>query len=222
MVNQYIMLERIGRGSFGVVLSCIDAETGELYAAKELSRSRLRRKARRDQARLARRRLARRTQSGRVDETLFDGRAILDTEVDPLWLVRNEIAIMKKVRPLPLLRFARSDPRLASYFVHKLLTLTLLQVSHPNVVKLHEVLDVSSEDSLYLIIELCEGGPVMDLQINSPGTLKRAQEAGEDATLTACKPLDKALAWDYFRQVVRRSLVEPMLTVADPRRLVPA
>jgi len=106
--------------------------------------------------------------------------------------------------------------------VSKLETLTLLQVSHPNVVKLHEVLDVSSEDSLYLIIELCEGGPVMDLQINSPGTLKRAQEAGEDATLTACKPLDKALAWDYFRQVVRCELGNPSLTPVDTRRLVSA
>ena len=65
------------------------------------------------------------------------------------------------------------------------------------------MLDVSSEDSLYLIIELCEGGPVMDLQINSPGALKRAAELGNSSGLRECKPLEPSLAWDYFRQVVR-------------------
>jgi [calcium/calmodulin-dependent protein kinase] kinase len=53
-------------------------------------------------------------------------------EGDALYLIREEIAIMKKLH-------------------------------HPNVVQLIEVLDDPEEDSLYLVLEMCKKGVVMNV-----------------------------------------------------------
>lgn len=110
-VNQYLIKTEIGRGSFGTVHLAEDAETGLSYAIKEFSKTRLKRKYARELKQL-----------NRSFEQTNDG----------LFLIRNEVAIMKKIR-------------------------------HQNVVKLHEVLDVVGEDSLYMVMEYCPGGSLMQL-----------------------------------------------------------
>ncbi|KAG0145038.1 hypothetical protein CROQUDRAFT_707322, partial [Cronartium quercuum f. sp. fusiforme G11] len=112
----------LGRGSFGAVQLAVDAETGLEYAVKEFSKRRLIKKYGQQQQ-----------------------------QDDGLWLIRNEVAIMKKVK-------------------------------HPNIVKLREVLDVVGEDSLYMVLEYCRGGPLIVLK--------------EDNSL----PID--MCRKYFRQLI--------------------
>jgi hypothetical protein len=69
--------------------------------------------------------------------------------------IRREIAILKKV----------SD--------------------HPNIIKLHEVLDDSTADNLYMFFELCVGGPVMRITVGKH-----------------VSPLPEDLALKYFRDIV--------------------
>jgi calcium/calmodulin-dependent protein kinase kinase 2 len=73
---------------------------------------------------------------------------------DALFLIREEIAIMKKLH-------------------------------HQNLVQLIEVLDDPDEDSLYMVLEMCQRGVVM--------------KVGLDET---ANPYDEEACWRYFRDLI--------------------
>lgn len=136
-LNQYILTEDIGRGSFGVVTKARDENTGRDYAVKEFSKVRLRKRAQsemmRRQGRGLRRGAVPMRQRGGMARDSSVGRHSADDarheddDLQPsptqlrndLDLIRSEVAVMKKV-------------------------------DHPNCVKLFEVLDVQEDDSLFM------------------------------------------------------------------------
>ncbi|PGG98404.1 CAMKK/CAMKK-META protein kinase [Blastomyces parvus] len=132
-INQYLIKQEIGRGSFGAVHLAVD-QYGQEYAVKEFSKSRLRKRA---QSHVLRNPRAikrpgiipagmglnsplHRHPSGHDDEEGSNS----------LYLIKEEIAIMKKL-------------------------------NHPNLVALYEVLDDPTEDSLYMVMEMCKKGVIM-------------------------------------------------------------
>ena len=38
----------------------------------------------------------------------------------------------------------------------------LKELNHPNIIKLHEVIDDERDDKLYLVLDYCERGQIMD------------------------------------------------------------
>ncbi|KAI1331183.1 Pkinase-domain-containing protein [Xylariaceae sp. FL0255] len=131
-VNQYVIKEEIGRGSYGAVHLATD-QYGNEYAIKEFSKARLRRRAQST--------VMRRPGPGRPhplapggDPNQFYRKQFSrqeDAEAkDALHWIRQEIAIMKKLR-------------------------------HTNLVALIEVLDDPDGDSLYVVMEMCAKGVVM-------------------------------------------------------------
>lgn len=58
-----------------------------------------------------------------------------------------------------------------------------LQLDHPNVVKLIEVLDDPLEDSLYLVFELLNQGEVLSIPTETPLTEDRAWSVFRDVLL---------------------------------------
>ncbi|GAP89196.1 putative CAMKK META protein kinase [Rosellinia necatrix] len=140
-VNQYVIGDEIGRGSYGAVHRATDQFKHE-YAVKEFSKSRLRKRA---QSHIMRRpgpgvlhqrgpgmgpNHFTRRQLGRQE----------DAEAkDALYLIRAEIAIMKKL-------------------------------DHPNLVTLIEVLDDPEDDSLYMVLEMCKKGVVMKIDLDQQAT----------------------------------------------------
>ncbi|CZR59155.1 related to calcium/calmodulin dependent protein kinase C [Phialocephala subalpina] len=134
-INQYIIKDEIGRGSFGAVHLAVD-QYGTEYAVKEFSKSRLRKRAQSN--------ILRRPHGYRRPGHLAAGQGfnaplhrhsasdVHDSEEagNPLYLIKEEIAIMKKL-------------------------------NHPNLVSLIEVLDDPEEDSLYMVLEMCKKGVVM-------------------------------------------------------------
>lgn len=137
-INQYIIGEEIGRGSFGAVHLAKD-QYGNEYAVKEFSKSRLRKRARSN--------ILRRPHDVRRSVTANRGfnpplhrhsaSDVHDSEENgnPLYLIKGEIAIMKKL-------------------------------NHPNLVSLIEVLDDPDEDSLYMVLEMCKKGVVMKVGLD--------------------------------------------------------
>ncbi len=139
-INQYVIKDEIGRGSFGAVHLAVD-QYGIEYAVKEFSKSRLRKRAQSN--------ILRRPHSARRPGHLAAGGGfnspmhrhsasdIHDAEEmgNPLYLIKEEIAIMKKL-------------------------------NHPNLVSLIEVLDDPEEDSLYMVLEMCKKGVVMKVGLN--------------------------------------------------------
>ncbi|KAG5994428.1 hypothetical protein E4U43_003239, partial [Claviceps pusilla] len=135
-INQYVIIEEIGRGSYGAVHRATD-QYGNEYAVKEFSKARLRKKAQSHILRLGPQGSPRRVlpRPGRapggplspLSPQLTGLRA--GEQNDALFLIREEIAIMKKL-------------------------------NHPNLVQLIEVLDDPEEDSLYMVMEMCKKGVI--------------------------------------------------------------
>ncbi|KAH8600803.1 calcium/calmodulin-dependent protein kinase [Bisporella sp. PMI_857] len=135
-INQYLIKDEIGRGSFGAVHYAVD-QYGKEYAVKEFSKSRLRKRA---QSNILRRPHSDRRRPGHLAAATgfnsplhrHSASDIHDDEGkgNPLYLIKEEIAIMKKL-------------------------------NHPNLVSLIEVLDDPEEDSLYMVLEMCKKGVVM-------------------------------------------------------------
>ncbi|KAI1504213.1 kinase-like domain-containing protein [Biscogniauxia marginata] len=135
-INQYVIREEIGRGSYGAVHLATD-QFGKEYAIKEFSKMRLRKRV---QSNILRR-------PGGGGPQLGPGRARWAAHKkqlsqydaaeakDALYLIREEIAIMKKL-------------------------------DHPNLVSLIEVLDDPEEDSLYMVLEMCKKGVVMHVGLD--------------------------------------------------------
>ncbi|KAI9766830.1 MAG: hypothetical protein M1840_006306 [Geoglossum simile] len=139
-INQYVIKQEIGRGSFGAVHLAVD-QFGNEYAVKEFSKSRLRKRAQSH--------ILRRPGPGRRPGHLAAGtglnsplhrRSASDVHKEeeggnPLYLIREEIAIMKKL-------------------------------NHHNLVQLIEVLDDPEEDSLYMVLEMCKKGVIMKVGLD--------------------------------------------------------
>ncbi|KAJ5320565.1 hypothetical protein PENANT_c033G09506 [Penicillium antarcticum] len=127
-INQYVIRQEIGRGSFGAVHLAAD-QFGNEYAVKEFSKSRLRKRA---QSHLLRRPRGPRRPGTGFNSPLHRHPSGDDNETakNPLYLIKEEIAIMKKL-------------------------------NHNNLVSLIEVLDDPTEDSLYMVMEMCKKGVIM-------------------------------------------------------------
>ncbi|KAK1756096.1 kinase-like domain-containing protein [Echria macrotheca] len=137
-INQYIIKEEIGRGSFGAVHIATD-QFGNEYAIKEFSKARLRKRAQSSLLRQGPSRFTRfppRAGFGAPDSPHARMSSHKAEEAkDALFLIREEIAIMKKL-------------------------------NHPNLVQLIEVLDDPLEDSLYMVLEMCKKGVVMKVGLH--------------------------------------------------------
>ncbi|KAI7869135.1 kinase-like domain-containing protein [Spinellus fusiger] len=89
-INNYLLKKEIGRGAFGTVHLAMAIDTEKVYAVKEFSKSRLRRKERSDM-------LRRGGPRGRGRIGLGVSRGNERQTPGPLDLVRGEIAILKKL-----------------------------------------------------------------------------------------------------------------------------
>ncbi|KAJ5736545.1 Calcium/calmodulin-dependent protein kinase kinase cmkC [Penicillium malachiteum] len=130
-INQYLIKQEIGRGSFGAVHLAAD-RYGNEYAVKEFSKSRLRKRAQSHMLRRPRGPRRHGTGSNLPNSPMHRHPSEDDNEnaKNPLYLIKEEIAIMKKL-------------------------------NHNNLVSLIEVLDDPTEDSLYMVMEMCKKGVVM-------------------------------------------------------------
>ncbi|BDD61435.1 hypothetical protein MPDQ_001169 [Monascus purpureus] len=132
-INQYVIKQEIGRGSFGAVHLAVD-QFGNEYAVKEFSKSRLRKRA--QSYVLRRTRGSRRPGSG-FNSPLHrhPSESCPGEEGNAFHLIKQEIAIMKKL-------------------------------NHSNLVSLIEVLDDPTEDSLYMVMEMCKKGVIMKVGLD--------------------------------------------------------
>lgn len=138
MLNQYLLKEEIGRGSYGTVLLAEDSVTGREFAIKEFSKARLRKRNHSAIMRRPRGGHLGGAGQGRGGRPILASRRSVtnihnaEAAGNPLFLIRSEIAIMKKL-------------------------------DHENVIDLLEVLDDPEGDSLYMVLELCKKGVIMNI-----------------------------------------------------------
>ncbi|GMH90914.1 hypothetical protein TrVE_jg6117 [Triparma verrucosa] len=128
IVNNYIILNPLGQGSYAEVRLCKEKTRDELYAIKIMNKDLLMKK------------------SVGMSSTFMDD-------------VKREIAIMKKLR-------------------------------HDHVLQLYEVLDDPKVNKLYLVLQYCKNGDLM-------------QMTKGNARTNSCNPLTDLQVWDVTRQIMK-------------------
>ncbi|KAL5121634.1 hypothetical protein ACEQ8H_000320 [Pleosporales sp. CAS-2024a] len=167
-INQYLVKQEIGRGSFGAVHLAVD-QYGHEYAVKEFSKSRLRKRA---QSNLLRRPSARRRAlpAGIGFNSPLHRHSTTSEENNAFELIKEEIAIMKKL-------------------------------NHPNIVSLIEVLDDPEEDSLYMVMEMCKKGVVMQV-----GLEERADPYTEEQSRCWFRDMVLGLEYLHAQGIIHRDI----------------
>ncbi|KAL6160310.1 hypothetical protein ACJBU6_01654 [Exserohilum turcicum] len=168
-INQYLVKQEIGRGSFGAVHLAVD-QYGQEYAVKEFSKSRLRKRA---QSNLLRRPAASKRMRALPAGIGFNSplhRHSTTEENNAFELIKEEIAIMKKL-------------------------------NHPNLVTLIEVLDDPEEDSLYMVMEMCKKGVVMQV-----GLEERADPYSEEQCRCWFRDMILGLEYLHAQGIIHRDI----------------
>ncbi|PWY97001.1 Pkinase-domain-containing protein [Testicularia cyperi] len=137
IINQYKMCDIIGQGAYGTVhKACLTDDPSVQFAIKEFGKTRLRKNNRSSKFR--------RPGRGR-------GPGFGRSEPPNAENARKDEDADETKDPLSLIR-------------HEIAILKKLH--HPHVVKLYEVLDDPSKDSLYMVFEFCPDGKVIDIRLN--------------------------------------------------------
>ncbi|KAJ2452040.1 hypothetical protein EV183_003218 [Coemansia sp. RSA 2336] len=166
VIENYRVVKEMGRGSFGTVYQVKCTNTGQEYAMKEYNKAGLRR---RQQSELLR--------STRSSGLMQRGRG----RGGGMFAARR--AMIQKQQELEA-----EDP----FYLIKTELAVSKKLQHPNLVRVHEVLNDDEQDILYLgkltdsFIDLCQNGPVQVMDLES---------------LTA-PPLSLADAHKYFTQAL--------------------
>ncbi|KAJ2723883.1 hypothetical protein GGI07_002346 [Coemansia sp. Benny D115] len=142
IVGSYAIVRQLGRGSFGTVYLVKHQETGQEYAMKEYVKASLRKRRQSDMMKRARGGGPMRPGRG----SLFASRQVLQRQ-------QSE----ESSDPFSLIK--------AELAISK-------KLQHPNLVRLHEVLNDPEQDVLYLVIDLCESGPVQKIDPFQPTAAK--------------------------------------------------
>ncbi|KAF9406238.1 hypothetical protein HW555_013321 [Spodoptera exigua] len=85
----------------------------------------------------------------------------------------------------------------------------LKKLDHPNVVKLVEVLDDPAEDHLYLVFQLLEGGPVIDIPTDNPLSEELARKYIRDALL--------GVEYLHYQRIAHRDIKPANLLLGEGR-----
>ncbi|XP_053616881.1 calcium/calmodulin-dependent protein kinase kinase 1 isoform X2 [Plodia interpunctella] len=85
----------------------------------------------------------------------------------------------------------------------------LKKLDHPNVVKLVEVLDDPAEDQLYLVFQLLEGGPVIDIPTDRPHSEALARRYFRDALL--------GVQYLHYQRIAHRDIKPANLLLGEGR-----
>ncbi|XP_035217379.1 calcium/calmodulin-dependent protein kinase kinase 2-like isoform X2 [Stegodyphus dumicola] len=87
----------------------------------------------------------------------------------------------------------------------------LKKLNHPNIVKLHEVLDDPDEDNLYMVFELVQRGPVINVPTNSPLSEMKAWQYFRDIVM--------GIEYLHFQKIVHRDIKPSNLLLSDDDRI---
>ncbi|ODM97897.1 Calcium/calmodulin-dependent protein kinase kinase 2 [Orchesella cincta] len=87
----------------------------------------------------------------------------------------------------------------------------LKKLDHPNVVKLVEVLDDPTEDTLYLVFELLEKGEVLEVPTSNPLSEDKAWKYFRDVVL--------GLEYLHYQKIIHRDIKPSNLLVSDDDRI---
>ncbi|KNE68859.1 CAMKK/CAMKK-META protein kinase [Allomyces macrogynus ATCC 38327] len=200
-INQYRLVRRLGKGAFGTVHMAVDERTKIEYAIKEFSKARLRKAQWAINARHRR--------MNRGGGRSISGRSPMPARGSP-YMTRSTS------RPVVEPRSGRTSPAVTTTetscpgdddILHREIAI-LRKLHHPNCVKLLEVLEVPDGDQIYMVFEMCHGGPILRVE-NEP-----FDPFPEDKARDYCQQILLGLEYLHEHHIVHRDLKPDNLLLA--------
>lgn len=156
IINQYHLTRVIGQGAYGVVYQgCLRDDPQHVFAVKEFSKTRLKKSKRYEKMRRPPPPQQRRGGSN------SNGNSNTNSHTSTPATPRDPMEPIR--REIAIMK----------------------KLDHPNLVSIIEALDDPRRDELYLVLEYCSGGPIIDVQLHQQTT-----------------PLEEEVAQNYFVQIL--------------------
>ncbi|KAJ3374815.1 hypothetical protein GGF31_006713 [Allomyces arbusculus] len=201
-INQYRLVRRLGKGAFGTVHMAVDERTKIEYAIKEFSKARLRKAQWAINARHRR--------MNRGGGRSISGRSPMPARGSP-YMTRSTS------RPLVEPSSRSSSPGVTATpaasgpddddILHREIAI-LRKLHHPNCVKLLEVLEVPDGDQIYMVFEMCHGGPILRVE------KEPFDPFPEDKARDYCQQILLGLEYLHEHHIVHRDLKPDNLLLA--------
>ncbi|KAJ1921552.1 hypothetical protein H4219_000589 [Mycoemilia scoparia] len=152
-INQYEILKELGAGSFGTVYLTKDTTDGKKYCLEEMKEEAMRAMKAIIKSKL-------RSKNRNAGAASARGRGGLGMRGRYCGFMRRNSSFRKE----------QADP---FYLIREELAITK-KLDHDHVVRIYEVLNDTEQDMIYMVIELCEKGPVMKLNLDGSKPLSEA------------------------------------------------
>ena len=176
-VNNYSIVKKLGQGRFGSIMLCLDTFSNDLRAMKMVQRSTLQlMRQNQDRARMALSG-AQQASAGIGDPGGASGGGVGGAPPPALGVGHEELR--EEIQEVSVLK----------------------KLSHPNVVRMLEVIDDPDEDNLFFIMEYVDGGAIVEL--GADGTCQALEENRVHDLL--CQAL-RGLEYLHAQKVVHRDL----------------
>ncbi|KAI3636424.1 hypothetical protein MIR68_005776 [Amoeboaphelidium protococcarum] len=189
LVNQYLLQEVLGEGSYSVVYKAIDTNSNQVFAVKEISKSKVRRRNR------TLRRSHNHQSQPSHSSSIASNSSAEDCGVD-----QNPINHNKSVS------LDRNDPLMCIYTEIEILK----RSNHPNIVQLYEVLNDPDQDCLYIVFEYCSGGHTMKMSME-----ERQTPLSEDRCRQYFSQLLYGVEYLHDMHIVHRDLKPDNLLISN-------
>ncbi|KAM0788111.1 hypothetical protein ACM66B_001278 [Microbotryomycetes sp. NB124-2] len=180
-VNQYRLSGSgtLGKGSYATVERAVDQETGIEYAIKEFSKRRLRQIAATEAARRERLSLRGRGRGRGRPTRMGQGSRAAN-------LLAGDDSDALGPDNLDLIRTEVA---------------IMKKVTHPNIASVHEVIDVTSDDALLIVMELCAGGPILKIAEG-----EQVEPLSKEQARAVFRQMLLGIAYLHHNQIVHRDI----------------
>lgn len=192
VINQYKITDLIGRGAYGAVRKAVLVDDPSVpFAVKEFGKTRLRKTHRAANFRKANRGRGVRQRAGVSRPNNSDPQPVRRQD-----LIKDEQDELRD--PLILIR-------------HEIAILKKLH--HPHVVKLIEVLDDPSKDSLYMVFEYCPDGTIIDIRLHH-----QTEPLPEDVARFYFVQILMGIEYLHENEIVHRDIKPDNILLSDDRK----
>ncbi|KDN52809.1 hypothetical protein K437DRAFT_266261 [Tilletiaria anomala UBC 951] len=228
IINQYKILEVIGQGAYGTVHRAVMMnEENEEVAVKEFSKIRLRKTHR--AANMSRRPMQAQRGQGRKSQGPAPGfrleplqqRQVSSHEVSRSSSSQTEVnqgggdegRRSDVAEPEGLEREQREESKDPLHFIRHELAI-LKKLHHLHVVKLYEVLDDPTGESLYIVFEYLPGGRVIDIRLH-----EQVEPLREDTAREYMRQIALGIEYLHHNEIVHRDIKPDNILLSKDRKV---
>ena len=223
LLNQYTLLTTLGHGASATVLLAIDFETGQMYAVKRMMKKILKRVyfALSDDSylvkehcvppieKIKRNNVVKMPTDQELSDSRSSGVALVRTTGEDVSIVvggteGTTVTGIKK-RELPTDTTYTLPKDKPDYCIENEIAI-LKRIRHPNIVRLHEVIEEREEDLIYLVMDYVERGPIVKMETGEDGQQRCTPITPVSQVREYSLQIANALLYLHKRKILHRDI----------------